>query len=309
MGIDNFLTGKTFLITGATGRLGVDLSLRLEELGASIIPLVTPGYFEKPHRVDWKAKTFPIIYEDADFKSMKPDFVINLHWRVQRNLNFAEQILFETDYNIYRLRHLWDLLKNNPPKSFVNVSSIKIYGEENTGFISADDDPKPDTPYGIVKLAAENFFSTYFKSFFPVTHLRLSSVASEGEHPSQLMSNLYESAFNGKKIKINKSSTTHLLYIDEAVDLIISAALLKSTVKLVIAEDGHLNEELAQMFEKVSSKKLNAEYINNIAVNDDRIFISDKDKLARSWVREYHIEAIMKKIIAVNNKHRSLIYD
>jgi nucleoside-diphosphate-sugar epimerase len=160
-----------------------------------------------------------------------------------------------------------------------------------------------------VKLAAENFFSTYFKSFFPVTHLRLSSVASEGEHPSQLMSNLYESAFNGKKIKINKSSTTHLLYIDEAVDLIISAALLKSTVKLVIAEDGHLNEELAQMFEKVSSKKLNAEYINNIAVNDDRIFISDKDKLARSWVREYHIEAIMKKIIAVNNKHRSLIYD
>ena len=76
------LSGKTFLITGATGRLGRDTVMRLETLGATVLPLVLHGYPHKPKRVEWLAKSEPIIVSRAeDLNDLDvPDYVINFHW-------------------------------------------------------------------------------------------------------------------------------------------------------------------------------------------------------------------------------------
>ena len=68
------LSGKTFLVTGATGRLGCELVSRLEELGANVAPLILDGYPHKPKRVQWKAKIHPIPISDANDldKLLKP---------------------------------------------------------------------------------------------------------------------------------------------------------------------------------------------------------------------------------------------
>lgn len=287
---------------GATGRLGVALTARLEELGAEVFPLVTPGYSVKPARVSWAAKTSPLGYDEADIEKLKADYVINLHWRVNRDLSFTEQLLYEIDSNVHKLNKLWEALKRHDSiKNFVNVSTLKIFGRLNN-LISANAEPRPDVPYGIAKLAAEKFFDCYFSLRFPVTHVRLCSVASLGEHPSQLMSRLFISAFFGERIKINAGQLSHLLFIDEAVDLIISSAVKGKESKYNITSEGVLNEVIAKMFEEISGRKLNAEFVNSNSNNKESIFISDMDKLKQDWVRDFTIKDLIEKIVVLKEQ-------
>ncbi len=291
---------------GATGRLGVALTARLEELGAEVFPLVTPGYSVKPVRVSWEAKTPPLGYDEADIEKLKADYVINLHWRVNRDLSFTEQLLYEINFNIHKLNKLWEALKRHDNiKNFVNISSLKIFGRLNN-LISASAEPRPDVPYGIAKLAAEKVFDCYFSLRFPVTHVRLCSVASFGEHPSHLMSRLFISAFFGERIKINAGELSHLLFIDEAVDLIISSAVKGEGLKYNITSEGVLNEVIAKMFEEISGRKLNAEFVNFNSNNKKSIFISDIDKLKQDWVRGFTMKDLIEKVVALK-EHVSLL--
>ncbi|MFO7445630.1 MAG: NAD(P)-dependent oxidoreductase [Ignavibacteriaceae bacterium] len=296
-----------FLITGATGRLGAELTKRLEELGAYTIPLVTPGYPDRPERINWQSTTRPIRLEEIDLDRIFPDYVINLHWRVNRELSFARQLLYETDFNIYRLEKLWDMLRFKQIENFVNISSIKVFGENNSGELSAVTEPKPDSPYGIAKLAAENFFDYYFNSYFPVNHLRLCSVASAGEHPSQLMSRLFNSAFQNEKIRINSDQITYLLFIEEAVDLIISAAVYGKKLKYNLIPEGLSNKVIAELFEELSGRKLNADYISSVLVKENKNFKSDISKFKRDWVRSYSIQETITKIINLNRNKSPLL--
>ena len=109
------LFGETFLVTGATGRLGSALVVRLEELGATVLPIVCEGYPDKPKRVRWVAKSEPIIIRnEADLKRLPASsYVINLHWQVDRRLPFSDQLLYELGTNIHHLAFLWDSLSKS----------------------------------------------------------------------------------------------------------------------------------------------------------------------------------------------------
>jgi nucleoside-diphosphate-sugar epimerase len=294
------LSGKTFMITGSTGRLGCELVARLEELNAVVLPLVLDGYPSFPKRVKWKAKTKPIILKqkrDLD-KLHLPDYVINLHWRVDRSLSFSEQLLFEIGQNIHALFFLWEWLAEKAFSRFVNISSIDVFSHLNKNPISVDTDPRPVTPYGIAKLTADKFFEAYFyNSAFSFATIRLCSVASGGEHPSKLISQLVASAFRDKKIRINTGHKTNLIYIDEAVDLMISAAITARERQYILASKGVENEIIASEFERVSGLKLNAEYIDLMPGRADRCFISDIPKLSAGWTRKSPFDEMVHKLI------------
>ena len=112
------------------------------------------------------------------------------------------------------------------------------------------------TPYGLAKLTAERFLDAYFYSSNvpPVIHVRLCSVASSGEHPTQILSQLCQSAFENKAIKVNSGHSMNLLYIDEAVDLIINAALKANKFKYILTAPSIAVDQIAARFEKISGK-------------------------------------------------------
>ena len=222
------LSEKTFLITGASGRLGYETVLRLEELGATVQPLVFTGYPRVPKRVAWKARSSPIpVQTEQDLHALAyPDYVINFHWKVDRTLPYTQQLLYEIEHNVHLLSPLWEWLANTSIERFVNVSTTKVFSHLNQNPISSESEPRPISAYGIAKLAAEKFFDARFcQSVCPVVHLRLCSVASPGEHPTHLMSQLYASAYENRRITVNKGHLCTIIYIDEAVDMIINAAL------------------------------------------------------------------------------------
>lgn len=288
---------ETFWITGATGRLGCEITARLEQLGQQVVPLVFDGYPLQPKRLKWYAQTQPIEIKNINnFKDLKkPDYIIHLHWQVKRDLSFTEQLLYEMDWNIHRLGFLWNELHKHSIKRIVNLSSIKVFSHFNTNPISSATQPFPISPYGIVKIAAEQFLNSQFNQ--RVTHLRLSSVASVGEHPSQLLSQLYASAFEEKQIRINVPHSTALLYIEEAADLIINAAWQGTDNYYMVSGKEVANEHIAQTFEEIAQRKLHAEYIDLSPNIIDGTFISDINKLQTSWTRSYSLHEMIKTFI------------
>lgn len=288
---------ETFWITGATGRLGCEITARLEQLGQQVVPLVFDGYPLQPKRLKWYATTQPIeIKNISDFKNLKkPDYLIHLHWQVKRDLSFTEQLLYEMDWNIHRLRFLWEELQKHSLKRIINLSSIKVFSHFNLNPISSLSQPFPNSPYGIVKVAAEHFLNSQFGQ--QVTHLRLSSVASVGEHPSQLLSQLYSSAFHGKQIRVNVPHHTALLYIEEAADLIINAAWQGTQQYYLVSGKEISNQDIAQTFEEIAQRKLHADYLDLTPNTADLTFISDVNKLRTTWTRIYSLHEMIKTFI------------
>jgi UDP-glucose 4-epimerase len=296
-----FLSGKTILITGATGRLGSETVYRLEELGAHVLPLVLEGYPIEPKQRGWKARSspIPIFSPEALERVATPDYVIHFHWRVDRSLSFTKQLVHEIDSNLNRLEFFWDWMKRKAIERLINVSSIKVFSHLNKNPISAETEPSPVTPYGMAKLTAERFLDAYFgDSSFPIIHLRLCSVTSVDEHPSTLLSQLCDSAWSQRRIQIYLGHTVHLMDIDEAVDLTINAALQAKKGRYIVAPKGVKTEEIVFLFERISKRRVNAEYVNSIGKGETAVFETNIEGFRGDWTRSVSLPALLKKKIA-----------
>ena len=288
------------MVTGSTGRIGCELTTRLEDLGADVVPVVMNGYPSMPKRIKWNAQSGPLLVKNIkDLKKVPPpEYLINLHWQVNRNLPFSRQLTYEIQSNVTEISFFWDWVAGLGLKRFINVSTIKVFSELNGRIIKSDTEPKPITPYGIAKLTAEKYFSALFHaSSIPSTHLRLCSVASCGEHPSQLMSQLYQSAFNKNRIKLYALSNTSIIYIEEVIDLIISAAVNATKERYLITKKILSNAQIARRFEQISKHALNAEYLDTKPKIKNPVFISDVMKLRTSWTRTYSLDQMINEII------------
>jgi UDP-glucose 4-epimerase len=260
--------------------------------------------------VEWTSSVKPLkIYNKEDLNQLETvDYVINFHWRVDRTKSFSEQLLYEINSNISMHEFFWDWLKANSPKKFINISTIKIFSELNESPVSTSSVPQPLTPYGISKVAAENYFRAFFnRTSTQVTNLRLGSISALGEVPTQLLTQLFNSAFNNKKITVNKGHVSNILYIDEAIDLIINSALIGEAQNYFLIGDGLLNEDISKRFEELSHRKLNAEYRDLNPGVIDPGFISDTYKLKSSWTRSYTLDSMIELIIKLNLRNSSTL--
>ncbi len=260
--------------------------------------------------MEWTSTVKPIrIYNKEDLSQLEaPDYVINFHWQVDRSKSFTEQLLYEINSNLYLHEFFWEWLKEKQPKKFINISTIKIYSELNQSPVSSSSIPIPLTPYGISKVAAENYFRTlFYKSLTQIINLRLGSISAFGEVPTQLLTQLFNSAFNNKKITVNKGHISNILYIDEAIDLIINSVLTGGKEDFLVVGEGQLNEYISQKFEEKSLRKLNAEYSNLNPGIVDPSYISDRKKLQSSWTRSYSLDSMIELIIKLNLRCTSTI--
>lgn len=294
------LSNLTFLIIGATGRLGAEICARLEDLGAKIIPIVLSNFDLKPKRIPWMAKTKTVkISSEFDLDNLEiPDYVINLHWCVKRTLTFTEQLNYELYNSIFIHEFFWTWLKDKNLKKFINISSIKIFSHLNKSLVKSLSFPKPASAYGLTKLFSEKYFDLLFSSsHFNVLNIRLSSITSIGEHPSQLMSQLYMSGFHNKRVKININHFTNLLYIKEAIDLIISASLKFDKAKILIGGERYENREISERFEYISNKKVIADYVNLSPGIIDPAFKFENDVIMQDFVRKYSLDEMIIELI------------
>jgi nucleoside-diphosphate-sugar epimerase len=296
---------QTFWVTGATGRLGVEVTSRLEQLGARPVPLVLEGYPLAPRRWTWPASAEPVEIAAADDLAglPAPDHVLNLHWCVDRDLSEEDELLHDIDHNIRRPAFLWDWLAGTDCQRFVNVSTTKVFSHLNRSPVSAETDPRPSTAYGLAKLTGERYFDARFDGASPApVHVRLCTLAAAGGHPSQLLPRLCDSAFSDRPIEINRTHRAHLVHIAEAADLLIASALTSEQGPIVVAPPPERVERIAGVFEAEAGVELNATYVETQSDVTDPELRSNTPPLYLDWTRRFSLEELVG---AVADEHRS----
>ncbi len=290
---------ETYWVTGATGRLGCEVTSRLEELGARPVPLVLEGYPTTPRRWTWTATAEPVaVAAAADLDALPPpDRVLNLHWVVDRELSEEDELLHDIDLNIRRPAFFWNWLAGTDCHRFVNVTSIKVFSHLNHPPVSSATDPRPDSAYGLAKLTGERYFDAHFDdtSVVPV-HVRLCSLAAAGAHPSQLMPRLCDSAFSDRPIQVNRNHRVHLMHIAEATDLLIASAVEEARGPFVMAPPSERVEEIARAFEAHVGVALTATYVDDDSGVAEPELESNAESLYAAWTRRYSLEEMVGAI-------------
>jgi nucleoside-diphosphate-sugar epimerase len=115
------------------------------------------------------------------------------------------------------------------------------------------------------------------------------------------MTQLYLSAFNNEHITIKKSNTS-IMYIDDAVDFIINAALISTKPHYNIAAPVVSNYKIAKKFEKVTGYKIIADYIDTPKDNTDPVYISDIQNLKANWTRYTPLEEMINIIVKLHQQ-------
>ena len=110
-----------------------------------------------------------------------------------------------TDYvrhNIMATQRLLEASAGAHLRKFVYASSSSIYGEAETFPTSEDVIPRPVSPYGVTKLAAEHLCETYRRSGAVETaSLRLFTVYGPRQRPDMAFSRLIEASMNGTEFE------------------------------------------------------------------------------------------------------------
>jgi nucleoside-diphosphate-sugar epimerase len=299
------LAGKIFLLTGSTGNIGCETVKRIEGLGGTVLPLVLNGYPSEPKRVTWNCKHPPIqIKNRHDLNSLPvPDYVIHFHWKVDRSLPFTKQLIHDLDHNLHRIHFFWEWIRDNNVKRCVNISSIKVFSHLNDGTITSDTEPRPISPYGIAKYTAEKVLDSFLNDkILRMTHVRLCSVASFSGHPTQILCRFCQSIFDKQPITVNTGQTVYIIDIDEAVDMVINAALVFDRRTYNLVPPPIKTDDMAVRFEVLSKMKLNAGFVDLKSNESDQLFASDMKRLDADWIRHETIDSSMLKIL---NLHRS----
>lgn len=189
-------------------------------------------------------------------------------------------------------------------KKLIYVSSY-VYGNPEEGPIDENHSINPHNAYTESKFYGEQLCKFYCeKSNLSVIILRPFNIFGESMNEGFLISNLINAAKTEKKITItNKKSKRDFLHIDDFVNLILKIKDYDCKYEVFNVGTGisFSFDEIIQMIEKFTSKKLNLEY-----TVDEKIFIGDikadisKIKKKVDWEPKIKFEIGLKKMIDVS---------
>jgi nucleoside-diphosphate-sugar epimerase len=146
---------KTALVTGATGFVGLQLCRQLRASGWRVIALA--------RRPASKHGDETLCVDLADGRPV-PDFgapVDTVFHLAAKAHALAETLAEAGDYeriNVDGTQRLVEAAARSGVRAFVYISSVKVFGEAQQRpdrGLNESDAPRPDTPYGSSKLAAE----------------------------------------------------------------------------------------------------------------------------------------------------------
>jgi nucleoside-diphosphate-sugar epimerase len=103
------------------------------------------------------------------------------------------------EQNVLVTQRLLEAVRGGSIDRFVYASSSSIYGNAPAYPVSEDDLPRPQSPYGVTKLAAEHLCGVYARTFdVPTVSLRYFTVYGPRQRPDMAINRLIEAALSGR---------------------------------------------------------------------------------------------------------------
>jgi nucleoside-diphosphate-sugar epimerase len=225
-------------VTGAAGFIGSHLCERLLADGHEVIGIDSfTDYYER----DRKEANLQAAHDHPAFKLVEADLVTaNLSHQLQGAAvvfhlagqpgvrpSWGSQFDRYVQANIVATQRLLETLRETPVQRLVFASSSSIYGDAEMFPTKETALPRPVSPYGMTKLAAEHLAFVYLRNFdIPVTSLRYFTVYGPRQRPDMAFCRFMEALVDNQEIGIfgDGEQTREFTYVSDAVDGTVKAA-------------------------------------------------------------------------------------
>jgi UDP-glucuronate 4-epimerase len=202
------------LVTGCAGFIGSHLTESLLESGAEVVGIdCFNANYARRHKLQnlerarsWDAFEFvPIDLARGDLQDFIADCDVTFHLAAEPGVRASWGRRFEAylNNNVLGTQQLLEAARSDPGKRFVFSSSSSIYGNAERYPTPEDTLPRPHSPYGVTKLAAEQLCLLYHANWGVETvALRYFSVYGPRQRPDMAFNRFCAAAATGERIVV-----------------------------------------------------------------------------------------------------------
>jgi UDP-glucose 4-epimerase len=220
------------LVTGAAGFIGSWLSERLLALEHEVrgIDCLTDYYSPDMKRRNLRRALqndrFHFFEEDllgANLAGLLDGCETVFHQAAQAGVraSWGRDFQIYTDNNVLATQRLLEAARESSIKRLVYASSSSVYGDAENMPVSEEEPPRPVSPYGVTKLAAEHLCLLYHKNFgVPTIALRYFTVYGPRQRPDMAFHKFIRAILDKEPIALfgDGEQTRDFTYIDDAVE-------------------------------------------------------------------------------------------
>jgi UDP-glucuronate 4-epimerase len=118
-------------------------------------------------------------------------------------LSWSESFADYESNNVLATQRLLEAVRERPVRRFVFASSSSVYGDRAPAPTTEEALPRPHSPYGVTKLAAEHLCTLYADNWdVPTVALRYFTVYGPRQRPDMAMARLIRAALNDEAFEL-----------------------------------------------------------------------------------------------------------
>jgi nucleoside-diphosphate-sugar epimerase len=226
------------IVTGAAGFIGSHLCENLLAAGHEVVGIDSfSDYYERERKEEnlrtARAHQNFALEEadlvDADLKRVLNGATVVFHLAGQPGVrpSWGSQFDRYVHDNIVATQRLLEFLRDVPITRLVFASSSSVYGDAEMFPTKETALPRPVSPYGMTKLAAEHLAFVYMRNFgIPATSLRYFTVYGPRQRPDMAFCRFMEALVDEQEIEVfgDGEQTREFTYVSDAVDGTVKAA-------------------------------------------------------------------------------------
>jgi len=224
------------LVTGVAGFIGSNLCEALLGQGWTVRGVDSFNSFYDP---SFKRRNIAASLDSPEFELIESDLsdvalddvldgvdgIVHLAGEPGVTTSWGPNFTRYVQRNVMSTQRLLEAVCRLGPRPFVYASSSSVYGA-GTDALRARGEPRPTTPYGVSKLAAEALVGAYSSSYgLPAVSLRYFSVYGPRQRPDMAAHRFIEALLDGRPLTVfgDGSQVRDYSYVGDVVDATIRA--------------------------------------------------------------------------------------
>ncbi|MFB3776870.1 MAG: NAD-dependent epimerase/dehydratase family protein [Bryobacteraceae bacterium] len=225
------------MVTGAAGFLGSHLVDRLLSESHKVIGVdsFTGSYSPKSKRENvstaLRDPNYALLEVDVADLTVSmfpelPEYVFHLAGQPGVRQSWGRGFAGYVQRNILATQSLLEALRSRPPRRFLLASSSSVYGACGRYPMGETQPPRPISPYGVSKLAAENLCFAYSREFsFSSVALRFFTAYGPRQRPDMGVFRFLHAASSGRPVEVFGGAETQrdYTYVDDVIDACLAA--------------------------------------------------------------------------------------
>ncbi|MDO5720816.1 MAG: NAD-dependent epimerase/dehydratase family protein [Actinomycetaceae bacterium] len=227
----------TVLVTGVAGFIGSSIAAALLSRGKTVIGIDSLSDYYDPqlkrrNLLRLQHPEFHFIHADLNEYDLSNllegvDYVFHQAGQPGVRKSWGEEFGTYLSANVSATQRLLEASKGSSIRRFVYASSSSVYGDAETYPTEESFLPRPLSPYGVSKLAAEHLCNLYAANFgVPTVSLRYFTVYGPRQRPDMAFTRFIRAALLSQPIEIygNGKQVRDFTFIDDVVEANLLAA-------------------------------------------------------------------------------------